>query len=148
MTSDNPFVTQKDYVDAVLDTYVSLPDTPNRTRRDDCYLAITWYRQGIMVFQAIAAMMLATERRTFREPDALPLEPIRSLRYFVPIVHWAHMAVLRDTHFKLHYQSLRAKGHRHARALRGVMDRILTMALAMLRDRTLYDPSRHKNETE
>ena len=86
MTSDNPFVTQKDYVDAVLDTYVSLPDTPNRTRRDDRYLAITWYRQGIMVFQAIAAMMLATERRTFREPDALPLEPIRSLRYFVPIV--------------------------------------------------------------
>ena len=86
MTSDNPFVTQKDYVDAVLETYVSLPDTPNRTRRDDRYLAITWYRQGIMVFQAIAAMMLATERRTFREPDALPLEPIRSLRYFVPIV--------------------------------------------------------------
>lgn len=86
MTSDNPFVTQKDYVDAVLDTYVSLPDTPNRTRRDDRYLAITWYRQGIMVFQAIAAMILATERRTFREPDALPLEPIRSLRYFVPIV--------------------------------------------------------------
>jgi len=62
--------------------------------------------------------------------------------------HWAHMAVLRDTHFKLHYQSLRAKGHRHARALRGVMDRILTMALAMLRDRTLYDPSRHNSVTE
>jgi hypothetical protein len=38
MTSDNPFVTQKDYVDAVLETYVSLPDTPNRTRRDDRYL--------------------------------------------------------------------------------------------------------------
>jgi len=62
--------------------------------------------------------------------------------------HWAHMAVLRDTHFKLHYQSLRQKGHRHARALRGVMDRILTIAVAMLRDSTLYDPSRHKNETE
>lgn len=86
MMSDNPFVDEKDYVKAVLDTYVSLPDTPIRTRRDDRYLAITWYRQGIMLFQAIAAMMLATERRTFREPDALPLEPIRSLRYFVAIV--------------------------------------------------------------
>jgi transposase len=62
--------------------------------------------------------------------------------------HWAHMAVLRDTHFKLHYQSLRAKGHRHARALRGVMDRILTIAVAMLRDTTLYDSSRKKKETE
>jgi hypothetical protein len=86
MMSDNPFVDEKDYVEAVLGTYVSLPDTPIRTRRDDRYLAITWYRQGIMLFQAIAAMMLATERRRFREPDALPLEPIRSLRYFVPIV--------------------------------------------------------------
>jgi len=62
--------------------------------------------------------------------------------------HWAHMAVLRDTHFKLHYKSLRAKGHRHARALRGVMDRILNIAVAMLRDNTLYDPSRRKNEKE
>ena len=86
MMSDNPFVTQKDYVDAVLETYVALPDTPKRTRRDDRYLAITWYRQGIILFQAKTAMLLATERRTFREPDALPLEPIHSLRYFASIV--------------------------------------------------------------
>jgi transposase len=62
--------------------------------------------------------------------------------------HWAHMAVLRDPHFELHYHSLRAKGHRHARALRGVMDRILAIAVAMLRDRTLYDPARRNNEAD
>lgn len=62
--------------------------------------------------------------------------------------HWAHMAVLRDPHFKLHYQNLRAKGHRHARALRGVMDRILAIAVAMLRDTMFYDPSRRNNETD
>jgi transposase len=62
--------------------------------------------------------------------------------------HWAHMAVLRDPSFKLHYQSLREKGHRHARALRGVMDRILTIAVAMLRDKTLYDESRQRAKTE
>jgi len=56
--------------------------------------------------------------------------------------HWAHMAVLRDPHSKLHYDRMRAKGHRHARALRGVMDRILTVAVAMLRDGTLYDVER------
>ncbi len=83
---DNPIGTQKDYVDAVLDTYVSLPDTPNRTRRDDRYLALTWYRTGLVSFQAKAAMLMATARRTFREADAWPLEPIRSLRYFVPLV--------------------------------------------------------------
>jgi hypothetical protein len=86
MMSDRDFVSQKDYVDAVLDTYVSLPDTPKRTRGDDRYLAITWYRQGIALFQAKAGMLMATARRTFREPDRWPLEPIRSLRYFVPLI--------------------------------------------------------------
>jgi hypothetical protein len=58
--------------------------------------------------------------------------------------HWAHMAVLRDEHTKNHYDRMRSKGHRHARALRGVMDRILNVAVAMLRDRTFYDASRRK----
>jgi transposase len=62
--------------------------------------------------------------------------------------HWAHMAVQRDLHFKLHYRRLRAKGHSHARALRGLMDRILTIAVAMLRDKTRYDESRRKNKTK
>jgi transposase len=62
--------------------------------------------------------------------------------------HWANLAVQRDHRFKLHYQNLREKGHRHARALRGVMDRILTIAFAMLRDQTLYDPSRRSAENQ
>lgn len=67
----------------------------------------------------------------------------RSLPLNNALHHWARMAVLRDPHFKLHYDRLRDKGHGHARALRGVMDRILSIAIAMLRDRTLYDSSRH-----
>jgi len=58
--------------------------------------------------------------------------------------HWAAIAVLRDSHFKHHYQRLRRKGHHHARALRGVMDRLLSLAVAMLRDRSFYDPSRFR----
>jgi hypothetical protein len=86
MIEDKTFLSQEEFVEAVLDTYVSLPDTPNRTRGDDRYLAITWYRQGIALFQAKAGMLMATARRTFRESDAWPLEPIRSLRYFVPLI--------------------------------------------------------------
>ncbi len=72
-----------DYVKAILDIYISLPDTPRRTRRDDRYLAQQLHRQSIPLFQVETAMLLATARRVFRdEPD--PLEPIRSLRYFVP----------------------------------------------------------------
>ena len=58
------------------------------------------------------------------------------------LYHWARIAVLRDPHSKEHYDRLRARGHSHARALRGVMDRILPIAMAMLRNQTLYDPAR------
>ena len=60
--------------------------------------------------------------------------------------HWARIAVLRDPHSKEHYDRLRSRGHSHARALRGVMDRILPVAIAMLRDRTLYDPSQRSTK--
>ncbi len=56
--------------------------------------------------------------------------------------NWARNAIKVDPRFREHYGRLRAKGHLHARALRGVMDRILSVAGAMLRDRELYDPSR------
>ena len=59
--------------------------------------------------------------------------------------HWARIAVLRDTHSRHHYEQLRGIGHSYARALRGVMDRILPVAIAMLRDRTFYDPVRRSN---
>lgn len=58
--------------------------------------------------------------------------------------HWAHMAVLRDSYSQDHYRRLRNKGHHHARALRGVADRLLSVAVAMLRNRSLYDPARRK----
>lgn len=58
--------------------------------------------------------------------------------------HWARKAVQIDPRFKKHYSVLRARGHYHARALRGVMDRVLAVAMAMLRDRTLYDPDRER----
>ena len=83
---DKTFVSQDEFIDTVLETYVSLPDTPKCARRDDRYLAIKLHRQSIPLFQVQAAMLLATLRRNFREPQAEPLEPIRSLRYFVPLI--------------------------------------------------------------
>ena len=69
----------------------------------------------------------------------------RSLPLNDALHHWAAIAVQRDPHFKLHYHRLRKKGHHHARALRGVMDRILLVAVAMLRHRSFYDPARRIN---
>jgi hypothetical protein len=44
----------------------------------------------------------------------------------------------------LHYDQLRAAGHQHARALRGVGDRLLAMLMAMLRQQTRFDPLRRQ----
>ena len=56
--------------------------------------------------------------------------------------HWADNAYRNDPASHTHYTRLRARGHSHERALRGVQDRMLAVACAMLRNRTMYDPSR------
>lgn len=76
---------QRDYVQAVLDTYVSLPSAPERPRRDDRYLATKLYRQGIPLREIECALLLGCARRELQEHDE-PLQPIRSLRYFVPVL--------------------------------------------------------------
>lgn len=58
------------------------------------------------------------------------------------VYHWARTSVQYDQRSKEHYAKLRAKGHRHGRALRGVADRLLDVLIAMLKARQLYDPTR------
>jgi hypothetical protein len=57
--------------------------------------------------------------------------------------YWAQGAIRWDPRSQQHYARLRAKGHHHGRALRGVADRLQAMLIAMLRTGTLYDPTRH-----
>ena len=61
--------------------------------------------------------------------------------------HWARVAAQRDPVSHDKYQALRARGHRHARALRSVADRLLNVACAMLRDGTCFDPHRARITT-
>jgi transposase len=56
------------------------------------------------------------------------------------LYHWSRVSVMHDPKSKASYKALRARGHRHGRALRQVGDRLLGVACAMLRDRTVYDP--------
>lgn len=53
-------------------------------------------------------------------------------------LHHAADAARRDPRFKPVYDRLRARGTTHARALRGVADRLLTIVMAMIRARALY----------
>jgi transposase len=56
--------------------------------------------------------------------------------------HWGRTAVQHDEHCRQHYARLRQRGHGHARAVRGVVDRLLDVLVRMLKDRTLYDAHR------
>ena len=61
--------------------------------------------------------------------------------------HWSRVAIQHDPVSKAKYDALRDRGHTHGRALRSVADRLLAVACAMLRDQTLYDPSRQSVAT-
>ncbi len=54
------------------------------------------------------------------------------------VYHWARVAVRYDPISKAKYAALRARGHRHARALRSVADRLLAVACARLENQTLF----------
>jgi transposase len=58
--------------------------------------------------------------------------------------HWARAAVIYDPRCKAHYAVLRSKGHSHARALRGVVDRLTARLFVMLERGTIYDPDHHR----
>jgi hypothetical protein len=55
---------------------------------------------------------------------------------------WGLAAARSDPRAHEHYRRLRAKGHNHDCAIRRVVDRLLSMPIAMLRDNTLYDPGK------
>ena len=57
------------------------------------------------------------------------------------VFHWARNSIRLDPRARAQYDRLRQR-HGHARALRGVADRLLSMLTAMLTTGTLYDPAR------
>src|ERR1019366_3941055 len=56
------------------------------------------------------------------------------------LYHWARTSVVWDAKSKKSYAGMRARGHSHGRALRGMADRWLKVLISMLRHGTLYDP--------
>lgn len=61
------------------------------------------------------------------------------------VFHWARNSIRFDARARRHYDRLRQR-HGHARALRGVADRLLAMLITMLTNRTAYDPLRRDPE--
>lgn len=74
------------YRPTVVDLYLRLPDTPRRLSRFDLRLVRQLGERQIPLPVIETAFLLAAVRRAARRPDALPLGPIRSLHYFLPII--------------------------------------------------------------
>ena len=79
-------ITKKDDIRKVLDAYRRTPGTTGVVRRNDRLLAALLYDRGVPVTTVENALILAASRRIFRSPDAVPLEPIRSLHYLLPVI--------------------------------------------------------------
>ena len=77
---------REQYVQRLLDAYRQTPTTAGRVRPADRRLAVQLFERGVPLAMVQAAFSLAACRRTFREPDAAPLHPIRSLHYFLPVL--------------------------------------------------------------
>ena len=74
------------YRKTLLDLYLRLPDTPRRISRFDLRLVRDLWEREIPLTMVETAFLLASARRANRPADALPLGPIRSLAYFLPVI--------------------------------------------------------------
>lgn len=74
------------YIETLLKLYLSLPETPSRTSRYDRELASQLCERKVPMEIIEAAFLLASARRLFRDPAMAPLQPIRSLHYFLPVI--------------------------------------------------------------
>jgi hypothetical protein len=97
------------YVARILDQYRTLPGTLRRILRDDRRTALALHRRGISLHVVHSAFVLAVARRTFRS-DAELLEPIRALRYFLPVIQEITEAPPDPTYFRYLESRLRTAG--------------------------------------
>ncbi|HVH85520.1 MAG TPA: hypothetical protein VM912_02270 [Terriglobales bacterium] len=86
MNSMSPDSASADYVEIVLKLYLGLPDTPLRARTPDRKLARQFQERGLPLHLVESAFLLASVRRLARPVGVPPLEPIRSLAYFQPVI--------------------------------------------------------------
>ena len=77
---------EADYLRAVLTAYRHTPTTNGRVHRQDRLLAAELYRRGVPLAVVENALVLGASRRLYRDLNAPPLPPVRSLNYFSSII--------------------------------------------------------------
>ena len=79
-------LTPRAYVTAIRAALEDLPEPHGGFRPDDRRFAIELHRRGVPIEIFRAAIRLATLRRLLRDPALPRLAPVRSLRYYLPVL--------------------------------------------------------------
>ena len=98
--------TQRQYVAEVLRCYILLPHTQGLPSRNDRHIATQLFSRQVPIDAIKTAFVLAISRRSFRPSHAPPLEPIRSLAYFLPVLNEVQNANPDPAHIDLLKQRL------------------------------------------
>jgi len=77
---------QEEYIRRVLEAYRQTPGTMGTVRRPDRTLAAQLFQRGVSLQVIENALVLAAARRLLRPAEALPLNTVRSLAYFLPVI--------------------------------------------------------------
>ena len=77
---------ERQYTQRLLESYCKTPTVAGYVRRADRFLAARLFQRGVPLALVEAAFSLAAARRIFRAPELGPLNPIRSLHYFLPVL--------------------------------------------------------------
>ena|SRR6266568_1995733 len=96
-------VSRDEYIQRVLDAYRQTPGTTGMIRRPDRLFAGELYGRGVPLCAVENALVLAASRRLIRKPGAPPLNTIRSLAYFSPVID----EVLEERVSPAYYEHLR-----------------------------------------
>lgn len=94
-----------DYVRKVLEAYRKTPTTAGHVRHSDRLLAAELYQRGVPLSVVENALILGASRRLYRDLDAPPLSPVRSLHYFRALID--EVANLQLKHSQAYFDYLR-----------------------------------------
>lgn len=145
----------------LLSSFQKEPDSPEKTHHVAALLlslpGIGVHNGAVMLTEAYSALQAADYQSLRRRAGVAPVsqrtggksrkphvlqrqacsQPLREATY-----HWGRIAAQRDPRTRQHYAELRARGHSHGRAIRGVVDRLIKVLLAVLASGKPYDPDR------
>lgn len=90
---------RQEYVRRLIESYRKTPGTTGRIHRQDRRFAEQLYEQQVPLTVVENALLLASVRRLLRPDDALPLETIRSLYYFRPVIAEVMKSTMSEDYF-------------------------------------------------